>query len=158
MTGAYEPSGAEVEYPSDKEDEEEDGEVNCASHLTDFISERMFEASFQVVLAKKVEDLSLNPDFPADAKGIPKFWLHVLKNGNEEALMGLVEEHDEEVLENLTNITVALDTDNAGFTLTFHFQENAFFTNQVWLMDQQLIKNERRSGPSSKFLTTNFKV
>ena len=157
MIGAYEPSGAEVEYPSDKEDEE-DGEVNCASHLTDFISERMFEASFQVVLAKKVEDLSLNPEFPADAKGIPKFWLHVLKNGNEEALMGLVEEHDEEVLENLTNITVALDTDNAGFTLTFHFQENAFFTNQVWLMDQQLIKNERRSGPSSKFLTTNFKV
>ena len=45
-----------------------------------------------MVLAKKVEELSLNPDFPADAKGIPKFWLHVLKNGNEEALMGLVEE------------------------------------------------------------------
>ena len=118
----------------------------------------MLLSGFQVVLAKKVEDLSLNPDFPADAKGIPKFWLHVLKNGNEEALMGLVEEHDEEVLENLTNITVALDTDNAGFTLTFHFQENAFFTNQVWLMDQPLIKNERRSGLSSKCLTTNFKV
>ena len=78
-----------------------------------------------------MEELSLNPDFPADAKGIPKFWLHVLKNGNEEALMGLVEEHDEAVLENLTNITVALDTDNAGFTLGFHFQENDFFTNQV---------------------------
>ena len=78
-----------------------------------------------------MEELSLNPDFPADAKGIPKFWLHVLKNGNEEALMGLVEEHDEAVLENLTNITVALDTDNAGFTLCFHFQENDFFTNQV---------------------------
>ena len=75
------------------------------------------------MLAKKVEELSLNPDFPADAKGIPKFWLHVLKNGNEEALMGLVEEHDEVVLENLTNITVALDLDNAGFTLTFHFRK-----------------------------------
>ena len=87
-----------------------------------------------MVLAKKVEDLDLNPDFPADAKGIPKFWLHVLKNGNEEALMGLVEEHDEAVLENLTNITVALDSDNAGFTLSFHFQENAFFTNQVSLL------------------------
>ena len=85
----------------------------------------------QVVLAKKVEELSLNPDFPEDAKGIPKFWLHVLKNGNEEALMGLVEEHDEVVLENLTNITVALDLDNAGFTLTFHFKDNDFFTNKV---------------------------
>ena len=85
----------------------------------------------QVVLAKKVEELSLNPDFPEDAKGIPKFWLHVLKNGNEEALMGLVEEHDEVVLENLSNITVALDLDNAGFTLTFHFKDNDFFTNKV---------------------------
>ena len=27
ISGAYEPSGAEVEYPSDEEDEEEDGEV-----------------------------------------------------------------------------------------------------------------------------------
>jgi len=64
VNGSYEPSGAEVEYPSDKEEDEEDGEV---------------------VLSKKVEELSLNPDFPADSKGIPKFWLHVLKNGNEEA-------------------------------------------------------------------------
>ena len=99
-----------------------------------------------MVLAKKVEDLSLNPDFPADAKGIPKFWLHVLKNGNEEALMGLVEEHDEAVLENLTNITVALDSDNAGFTLSFHFQENDYFTNQVCrkncgLMCETLLQN-----------------
>ena len=95
--------------------------ANCGSH----------DHGFQVVLAKKVEELSLNPDFPADAKGIPKFWLHVLKNGNEEALMGLVEDHDEAVLENLTNINVALDSDNTGFTLSFHFQENEFFTNQV---------------------------
>ena len=27
VSGAYEPSGAELEYPSDEEDEEEDGEV-----------------------------------------------------------------------------------------------------------------------------------
>merc|ERR1712112_794805 len=72
-----------------------------------------------------------------------KFWLHVLKNGNEEALMGLVEEHDEAVLENLTNITVALDSDNAGFTLSFHFQENAFFTNEVLTKHYKL-----RHGPN----------
>jgi len=124
VNGSYEPSGAEVEYPSDKEEDEEDGEV---------------------VLAKKVEELSLNPDFPADAKGIPKFWLHVLKNGNEEALMGLVEEHDEAVLENLTNITVALDLDNAGFTLSFHFKDNDFFTNKVLTKHYKL-----RHGPDSE--------
>jgi len=124
VNGSYEPSGAEVEYPSDKEEDEEDGEV---------------------VLSKKVEELSLNPDFPADSKGIPKFWLHVLKNGNEEALMGLVEEHDEAVLESLTNITVALDLDNAGFTLTFHFKDNDFFTNKVLTKHYKL-----RHGPDSE--------
>ena len=119
-----------------------------------FFDASPYDLGFQVVLAKKVEELSLNPDFPADAKGIPKFWLHVLKNGNEEALMGLVEEHDEAVLENLTNITVALDSDNAGFTLGFHFQENEFFTNQVgnmlfcatnsWYLDFICILNDCR--------------
>ena len=116
-----------MEYPSDKEEDEEDGEVGGV----DLVSRSLNTVFEQVVLAQKVEELSLNPDFPADAKGIPKFWLHVLKNGNEEALMGLVEEHDEAVLENLTNITVALDLDNAGFTLSFHFKDNDFFTNKV---------------------------
>ena len=29
VNGSYEPSGAEVEYPSDKEEDEEDGEVGA---------------------------------------------------------------------------------------------------------------------------------
>lgn len=45
-----------------------------------------------LLLTPQVEALTLHPDFPADSKGIPKFWLHVLKNANEEALYGLVGE------------------------------------------------------------------
>ena len=33
ISGAHEPSGAEVDYPSDEEDEEEDGEVGCFYNL-----------------------------------------------------------------------------------------------------------------------------
>ncbi len=49
-----------------------------------------------------------------------QFWLYTLKNANEEALMGLVEPHDEPVLEFLTDITVALSQpDNSSFTLKY---------------------------------------
>jgi nucleosome assembly protein 1-like 1 len=118
ISGAHEPSGAEVEWPSEEEDEEDDDE--------------------EVKLAKKTAALELDPDFPADCKGIPKFWLHVLRNANEEALMGLVEPHDEPVLEHLTDITISLTPDNASFTLHFHFQPNPFFSNQVLTKDYVL--------------------
>lgn len=123
INGAHEPSGAEVEWPSDAEEEEdEDPEVQ---------------------LSKKVEDLTLHPDFPEDAKGLPKFWFHTLKNANEESLMGLIEPHDEEVLSHLVDLTVSLTPDNTGFTLYFSFQENPFFTNQVLTKEYSL-----RTGPS----------
>jgi len=123
IKGVHEPSGAEIEWPSeDEEEEEEDPEVT---------------------LAKKVEELTLHPDFPADAPGLPKFWLHVLKNANEEALMGLIEPHDEEVLAHLADLTVSLAPDNSGFTLHFHFQENPFFANQVLTKQYSL-----RHGPN----------
>lgn len=119
VSGGHEPSGVELEWPS--EDEDEDPEVS---------------------VTKKVEALTLHPDFPAEASGLPKFWLHTLKNGNEEALMGLIEPHDEPVLEHLTDITVTLTDDNTGFTLSFAFQENPFFTNQVLTKEYSL-----RNGP-----------
>jgi nucleosome assembly protein 1-like 1 len=121
--GVHEPTGAELEWPSDTEDEEDDDP--------------------EVVLSKKVETLTLHPDFPADGHGLPKFWLHTLKNANEESLMGLVEPHDEPVLAHLTDITVVLNPeDTAGFTLKFHFEENPFFTNQVLTKEYGL-----RAGP-----------
>ncbi len=49
-----------------------------------------------------------------------QFWLYTLKNANEEALMGLIEPHDEPVLEFLTDITVVLSQpDNSSFTLKY---------------------------------------
>jgi len=122
IDGSHEPSGAEVEWTSDAE--EEDVEAD---------------------LCKKVEELGLHPDYPEDVKGLPKFWLHVFKNANEESLMGFVEPHDEEVLSYMTDLTVAMKTD--GFTLHFHFKENPFFTNQELTKDYTF-----RDGPDPKAL------
>jgi len=118
ISGAHEPSGAELEWPSDDEEDDE------------------------VKITKKVEDLTLHPDFPADAPGLPKFWLHTLKNANEESLMGLIEPHDEAVLEHLTDITITLTNDNSGFILNFLFKENPYFNNQVLSKEYKL-----RDGP-----------
>jgi len=126
IDGSYEPSGAELEWPSEDEEEEE-------------------EKDPETELAKKVEDLTLHPDFPVDAKGLPKFWLHTLKNANEESLMGLIEPHDEEVLAHLTDLTVSLTPDNTGFVLHFHFKENPFFTNKVLTKEYTW-----RDGPDPK--------
>jgi len=114
VSGAHEPSGAEVEWPSSEEEEEEEAEA----------------------VAAKVEELAL--EFPPTAPGLPKFWLHVLKNANHEALLGSIEAHDEPVLEHLADITVALAADNTGFSLAFHFNTNPYFTNQVLTKNYRL--------------------
>jgi len=121
ICGSHEPSGAELEWPSEDEEEDDDPEVQ---------------------LSKKVEEITLHPDFPETSKGLPKFWFHTLKSANEESLMGLIEPHDEEVLAHLTDLTVSLTPDNTGFTLYFHFQENPFFTNEVLTKEYTL-----RGGP-----------
>jgi len=121
ISGSHEPSGAELEWPSEDEEEDDDPEVQ---------------------LSKKVEEITLHPDFPETSKGLPKFWFHTLKSANEESLMGLIEPHDEEVLAHLTDLTVSLTPDNTGFTLYFHFQENPFFTNEVLTKEYTL-----RGGP-----------
>jgi len=93
-------------------------------------------------LSKKMEDLTIHPDFPADAKGLPKFWLHVIKNANEECLSGLVEPHDEPVLEYLNDLSVYLHPNKTGFTLNFIFDKNPYFTNKVLTKEYFL-----RDGP-----------
>ena len=70
--------------------------------------------------------------YDENTQGIPKFWLHTLRNANDDALLGIVQPHDEEILENLTDIKVSLNSpDNTGFTLSFYFRENEFFSNSV---------------------------
>lgn len=80
------------------------------------------------------EDLEkLEQDAPVEggeqAKGIPNFWFNVLNNVAQ--ISDKIKEYDEAVLKYLTDITVEVHKDPAGFTLCFHFTENPFFSNKV---------------------------
>jgi nucleosome assembly protein 1-like 1 len=111
LSGAYEPSGAEIEWKNKEEESEAGGDT---------------EAITNGIEKLKVLDMDEN------TKGIPKFWMNAMKNANDECLMGMVEDHDEAVLEYLTDITVQLNQEqNNGFTLRFHFKENPYMSNSV---------------------------
>jgi nucleosome assembly protein 1-like 1 len=68
-----------------------------------------------------------------EVKGIPSFWLQVLKNS--EFGEDLVQPHDEEALKALENITVETTHDEDGnettVTVTFHFGPNEYFENNI---------------------------
>ncbi|KAJ3121622.1 hypothetical protein HK098_003514 [Nowakowskiella sp. JEL0407] len=64
-----------------------------------------------------------------DVKGIPRFWLQVLKT--HPAISELITTKDEEALEHLTNIKYEFLPNNPGFKLEFYFSPNKFFTNSV---------------------------
>jgi len=63
-----------------------------------------------------------------DAKGIPNFWLTLFKNV--ELLAEMIQEHDEPILQHLTDISVEMNSNPTGFTLFFHFSPNEYFTNK----------------------------
>ena len=63
------------------------------------------------------------------AHGIEEFWLTCMKNTN---LAQIVEEHDEDLLSKLTDITTNVITgEEPGFAVHFHFAKNDYFTNDV---------------------------
>ncbi|KAJ3299392.1 hypothetical protein HK104_009093 [Borealophlyctis nickersoniae] len=62
-------------------------------------------------------------------KGVPEFWLTILKN--HPLICELVTEKDEEALKSLTDIKVSYLDDKPGFKLEFCFGENEFFTDSV---------------------------
>nr|CDJ98218.1 Nucleosome assembly protein (NAP) domain containing protein [Haemonchus contortus] len=63
------------------------------------------------------------------SKGVPSFWLHVLKGSD--MTRDMIQEHDEPILKHLTDITTTIEVDPHGFTIYFHFSPNEFFSNTV---------------------------
>lgn len=102
--GDYEPTDAECEWPSDDEEEDLADEVKLDGD------------------AKKKEE-----DDGKDTKGIPEFWLTTFKNV--EMLQEMIMEHDEPILQKLTDVSVTFSEKPMGFTIHFFFAPNDFFTN-----------------------------
>lgn len=91
--------------------------------------------------------------YPADCKGVPEFWLSVLKSAR--ATEGLIEPHDEEILKHLTNISCEVlpscknddGVDIASYRLDFHFSKNDYF-DQTVLSKTYLL----RARPNEEFV------
>ncbi|ACI64183.1 predicted protein, partial [Thalassiosira pseudonana CCMP1335] len=60
-------------------------------------------------------------------KGIPQFWACAM--GHVDVIGELITEEDVDCLDFLTDITSTDSTDGQGFSLTFHFSPNPYFTN-----------------------------
>ncbi|KAH8402179.1 hypothetical protein KR009_010387 [Drosophila setifemur] len=74
------------------------------------------------------ESLKSFKNIPADAKGIPGFWLTVFRNTA--ILSEMVQPHDEPAMRKLTDISIKYDNGHS-YTLEFHFDKNEYFTNTV---------------------------
>jgi hypothetical protein len=62
-------------------------------------------------------------------KGIPGFWLRAMQNCS--SVRDFIEEHDEPVLEYLTDVTTSFIADCKGFKLEFHFAPNPYIEDAV---------------------------
>merc|ERR1712018_793626 len=112
--GAYEPTEAECDWPSDDGDE-------LAEEIKD-----------KVKLDGEKKDEEKKDDSETPAKGIPEFWLTIFKNVD--MLQEMVQEHDEPVLAALTDVKVTFSDGSSeaspmGFKLHFYFEPNEYFTN-----------------------------
>ncbi|XP_057693837.1 nucleosome assembly protein 1-like 4a isoform X2 [Corythoichthys intestinalis] len=111
VTAAVEPTDAECEWNSDKDEEDE---------LSDQIKKI-------IAIDTKMED---SPSVE-DPKGIPDFWLTIFRNAD--MLTDMIQEHDEPILKHLKDIQVKFSEPNhpMSFTLEFYFEPNSFFSNTV---------------------------
>uniref|UniRef100_A0A915AXX5 Nucleosome assembly protein 1-like 1 n=2 Tax=Parascaris univalens TaxID=6257 RepID=A0A915AXX5_PARUN len=102
VTGEYEPTDEECNYP-------------IINGLTDEEIKKMNDAT--------------SPEPSEGTKGIPDFWLNLLKSVDH--LAEMVQEHDEPILKHLYDITVEIGTDPDSYSLLFHFTPNEYFKQPV---------------------------
>ncbi|XP_036697157.1 nucleosome assembly protein 1-like 2 [Balaenoptera ricei] len=150
INAIYEPTKEECEYKSDSEDYDDemyDEEEMCGIEeglLHDYIDEDdgCEEDYYDYAIEQDDDDDDDDNDDDdteaagdenkeEDPKGIPDFWLTVLKNVD--TLTPLIKKYDEPILKLLTDIKVKLSDpgEPLSFTLEFHFKPNEYFKNEL---------------------------
>ena len=107
ISGTYEPTDEEVALGEkvDEEDEEENEDEDVEE-----------------------KDEKETQSSEADVKGIPEFWLTLLKNHPQ--IVETITEEDEGALKHLIDVRMSY-MEQPGFKLDFEFSENDYFTNKV---------------------------
>jgi len=137
--GNVEPTDSDCEWPSDEEDDED--EISLAGQMKSIQLEGDGD---------KAKDAEKTEGEEAEEKpeGVPSFWLTIFKNVD--MLAEMVQEHDEPILENLTDLQVTFSQSNPmGFTLHFHFSTNDFFTNSLLTKSYVLRSTPDETDPFS---------
>ncbi|KAM4799251.1 nucleosome assembly protein 1-like 2 [Urocitellus parryii] len=147
INAIYEPTEEECEYKPDCEDydeedmeDEEDVHDNEEGMVHEYGDEDDgYDDYYYDYAIEEEEEEEADDDTEAtgeenkeeDPKGIPDFWLTVLKNV--EALTPLIKKYDEPILKLLTDIKVKLSDpgEPLSFTLEFHFKPNEYFKNEL---------------------------
>ncbi|KAL7079595.1 hypothetical protein ACQ4LE_001523 [Meloidogyne hapla] len=70
------------------------------------------------------------------SKGIPGFWYNVLNSVGQ--ISDMIKEYDQPILQFLVDITSESLDNTSGFTLSFHFDKNPYFTDSVLQKHYQL--------------------
>lgn len=133
--GIYEPNDDECDFPSDTEDsDEENAEGQDADGETK--KPKKEEAADDSKDAKESEgdsEMPLDPKnihgMDENTKGIPEFWLTILKNVY--PISDNIQPHDEPILVHLIDVTLKQIQEPPSFTLEFHFSPNEYFTNSI---------------------------
>lgn len=127
ITGEHEPTASESqwEFDENKDDPIASNDSGNGNDVKDIIKD--METKFDISDQSKPEDFT----------GIPHFWIQVFRRVD--LINDMIQEHDVDVLEYLTNIKVIMnELKPYGFTLEFHFRENEYFTNKVLTKSYEL--------------------
>ncbi|XP_069895182.1 nucleosome assembly protein 1-like 2 [Dipodomys merriami] len=154
INAIYEPTEDECKYKLEPENEEEEEEEETddsedmpyheEAMVHEFVNEEEDYEDYYYDYAIEEEEEEEEEEKEAsgaaatggeenkeDPKGIPDFWLTVLKNV--EALAPWIKKYDEPILKLLTDIKVKLSDpgEPLSFTLEFHFKPNEYFKNEL---------------------------
>jgi len=141
--GEYEPNEDECQWPSDDEEEGDAKPVNKHIYFSD--DEEL--ASDMKDKAKIEDEKTKNEAEEKDIKGVPDFWLTIFKNVD--MLQEMVQEADEPVLSQLTDITVTFSEAPMGFTLHFYFAPNDYFSNSILTKEYEMKCEPSEDDPFS---------
>ena len=131
VQGNYEPNEEECDFPSDEEDDVKD----LSNDL---------EGKIKLEDSKPAATLATTD---VKIKGIPDFWLTILKNTS--LISDMIQPHDEPILSHLTDVKVYLLEDPMGFVLEFHFSPNEWFTNTVLTKEYEMKCVPDKNSPLS---------
>ncbi|CAG9540349.1 unnamed protein product [Cercopithifilaria johnstoni] len=89
------------------------------------------EANFPILHGYTKEEMeqmeeASAPEPNQPTKGVPNFWLYLLKNVDH--ICEMIQEHDEPILQHLVDVTCDVQTNPDSYTLTFHFEPNEYFS------------------------------